>query len=92
MIQMKIEVTHARRVAFDSKQQIWDGCDKIQFAQFGGQEMLVITNEKEGFVLTYLGMTTTSPFPTMDAAKKAAPEFASSVLNYLQEMLANGQN
>lgn len=54
--------------------------------------MLAITNEQEGFVLTYLGMKTTSPFLTMDAAKKAAPEFASSVLNYLQEMLTNGQN
>ena len=28
---MKIEVTHARRVAFDSKQQTWNGCDKENF-------------------------------------------------------------
>lgn len=87
---MNIEVTNARRAAFDSKQHAWEGCNEIQFSQFGGQDMLAITNDQEGFVLTYLGMTTTSPFPTMDAAKKAAPEFASSVLNYLQEMIYHG--
>ncbi|EPR7483980.1 hypothetical protein ACU8KO_002605 [Vibrio alginolyticus] len=49
--------------------------------------MLVITDDAGGFVLTFLGMTVVEPYSTMEAAKKAAPEFALKVLEKLSSMV-----
>ncbi|MDF4421868.1 hypothetical protein [Vibrio parahaemolyticus] len=84
---MEIKITKGRAVQFESPQQVWEGCNNIQFSQFAGHDMLAITDDDGGFVLTFLGMTVVEPYTTMDAAKEAAPKFAIKVLEQLSSMV-----
>lgn len=84
---MEIKITKGCESRFSAPQQVWEGCNDLQFAQFAGHDMLVITDDAGGFVLTFLGMTVVEPYSTMEAAKKAAPEFALKVLEKLSSMV-----
>ncbi|WP_199028850.1 hypothetical protein [Ralstonia sp. ASV6] len=90
---MNIEIDGGGRVAFNAPQQRWvdpNGGDGrvIQMARFGGQEMMAITDDGGAFDLHFLHFKT-GGFPTIEAAKQAAPEFARRVLARLAEMIAD---
>ncbi|KVP65660.1 hypothetical protein WJ96_04640 [Burkholderia ubonensis] len=89
---MDIELNGGGKVAFGAPQQRWhslSGDESIlQSARFAGQEMMVITDDAGGFELHYLNFKA-GGFPTMTAAKQAAPEFARRVLSRLSDMIAN---
>ncbi|MGI2184431.1 hypothetical protein ACRN9F_19630 [Shewanella oncorhynchi] len=89
---MEVKITNGAAVRFEVPQQIWEGCNDIQFSQFAGHDMLAITDDAGGFVLTYLGMTVVEPYESMAAAKKAAPVFAANVLQRLTSMIEKNIN
>ncbi|WP_442447074.1 hypothetical protein [Pseudomonas sp. NCHU5208] len=71
-------------------QQVWYGSDPhlMQTARFAGQEMLAITDDAGAFDLDYMGHTA-GGFPTIEAAKEAAPEFARAVLSRLLTLITD---
>ncbi|KWA83982.1 hypothetical protein WL29_21695 [Burkholderia ubonensis] len=90
---MNIELDSAGKVAFAAPQQKWhkpEGDDGalLQTARFAGQEMMAITDDAGGFELHYLNFKADG-FPSIEAAKLAAPEFAKRVLARLSDMIAN---
>ncbi|KVP39977.1 hypothetical protein [Burkholderia ubonensis] len=89
---MDIELNGGGRVAFGAPQQRWHGQvgdeSILQTARFAGQEMMAITDDAGGFELHYLNFKA-SGFPSMTAAKQAAPEFAKRVLSRLSDMIAS---
>ena len=90
---MEISVSAAGKLGIGIPQQRWtDGnggdASLMQISRFAGQEMMAITDDQRGFELLYLGFKGTG-FATMDAAKKAAPEFARSVLGRMTLLVAD---
>lgn len=61
----------------------------LDSAVFAGQELIAITDDAGGFDVTYLGFQACG-FPTMEAAKAAAPEFARQVLARMSKMISDG--
>lgn len=59
----------------------------METALFAGHEVIAITDDAGGFDLTYLGFEACG-FPTMEAAKAAAPEFAQQVLARMSKMIS----
>lgn len=83
---MKIKMDGGAKMFTSRPQQVWDGSELMQTARFAGQRMEVITDDKGGFDLNYLGYEA-GGFKTMDAAKAAAPEFAKTVLAQLSSLI-----
>ncbi|MCK4120410.1 hypothetical protein ACI2UK_24435 [Ralstonia nicotianae] len=90
---MNIEMSGSGKVAFNGTQQRWvdtNGGDGriMQIAMFAGQEMTAIADDAGGFDLRFLNFKS-GGFPTMEAAKQAAPDFARRVFARLIEMIAD---
>lgn len=90
---MNIQVSAAGKWALDAPQQAWhsgeDDGTVMQSALFAGQEMMAIREDDATgrYGLRYLGFQATG-FQTMEAAKQAAPEFASRVLGRMLGMVS----
>jgi len=71
-------------------QQQWQGSAPhlMQVALFAGHGMIAITDDAGAFELDYLGFTA-GGFPTIEAAKASAPEFAQSVLEHMRNLIQN---
>lgn len=90
---MSIRVSAAGQMQLDRPQQEWrtslTGDPSImQIANFAGQELIAITDDKGGFDLEYLGFTE-GPYPTMDRAKAEAPKFALAVLEVMKSKIVS---
>lgn len=90
---MNIRLDGEGRVRFQSPQQQWhDGRggdpDLMQVANFAGQPLTALTDDKGGFDLHYLGFTE-GPYPTMEKAKECAPAFALSVLDLMKSKISD---
>ncbi|WP_240691006.1 hypothetical protein [Burkholderia cepacia] len=90
---MNLEIDDSGKVAFNGPQQRWvdpngDDGSVLQVARFGGQEMMAITDDAGAFDLHFLHFKT-GGFPSIDAAKQAAPEFARRVFARLTVMIAD---
>ncbi|MHB1666013.1 hypothetical protein [Thiomonas sp.] len=87
---MDIEIIAGGKSTLASPQQRWTDIDGewevMQVARFAGQEMIAITDDAGAFDLLYLGFAARG-FPTMEAAKAAAPEFAKRVLGRMLEAI-----
>ncbi len=87
---MDIEIHAGGKLTLTSSQQCWTDLDGewevMQVARFAGQEMIAITDDAGAFDLLYLGFAARD-FPTMEAAKAAAPEFARRVLGRMLGMI-----
>lgn len=90
---MNIRLNAVGKMQLESPQQQWNegrGGDaaSTQVASFAGHEMMVITDDKDGFDLHYLGFIE-GPYPTMDHAKAAAPKFALAVLDVMKSKIVS---
>ncbi|SDH31698.1 hypothetical protein [Paraburkholderia phenazinium] len=91
---MDIEICADGTVNFYAAQQHWNasqnGKDKsvLETANFAGQRLMAMTDDAGGFDLHYLGFKTAG-FATMEAAHRAAPEFARRVLTRMSAMVAD---
>lgn len=76
------------RVLNNAPQQKWQGDKFLQTAIFAGQVMQLGECEDGtiGFELLYLGFKS-NQFPTIEAAKLAAPKFAINVLKNMLESI-----
>lgn len=90
---MDIEPDRGGKLFLDAAQERWSAgregkaAGVIETSLFAGQRLIAITDDKGRFDLLYLGFTATG-FDSMDAAKRAAPEFARRVLALMSEMIS----
>ncbi|QMI49984.1 hypothetical protein [Burkholderia sp. MBR-1] len=90
---MDLDIDGGGKIAFNAPQQRWidpNGGDgsMMQTARFGGQEMMAVTDDAGAFDLHFLHFKT-GGFPSIEAAKQAAPEFARRVFARLTAMIAD---
>lgn len=85
---MELALHGGGKVLMSAPQQKWHGDNPsvAQYARFAGQDMAAITDDAGAFDLLYLGFVT-GGFPTIDAAKDAAPQFARRVLSHLSSLI-----
>lgn len=85
---MELALHGGGKVLMAAPQQDWHGDNPAvaQYARFAGQDMTAITDDAGAFELLYLGFVT-GGFPTIDAAKAAAPLFARRVLAHLSNLI-----
>ncbi|MGA4422878.1 hypothetical protein ACI2UY_22320 [Ralstonia nicotianae] len=85
---MNLALHGGGKVLMAAPQQQWHGDSPAiaQYAHFGGQDMTAITDDAGAFELLYLGFVT-GGFPTIEAAKAAAPEFARRVFAHMSSLI-----
>lgn len=85
-MELKVPVSPVYPINRPQQKWVGDSPSVLQRATFAGQDMVAIMSEAGTFELRYLQHFVTE-FPTMQAAKAAAPEFAREVLARLQRLI-----
>lgn len=90
---MDIRLDDEGRMRFQAPQQQWhdgQGGDiaVMQVVNFAGQQLMVLTDDKGGFDLHYLGFTE-GPYPSMQQAKAEASKFARAVLELMKSKVSD---
>ncbi|ABO59767.1 hypothetical protein LA345_40500 (plasmid) [Burkholderia vietnamiensis] len=90
---MKIKTGADGNVALSAPQQRWitgrgGNPGALQTAVFAGHVVMAITDDHGGYDLHYLGFET-GGFATIDAAKRAAPEFVRGVLAHMSKLIVD---
>lgn len=83
---MQVIIGAGGKVLLEATQQVWRGNQSLQTALFAGKEMMAITDDEGAFELLYLDFQS-EKFPTIEAAKAAAPAFARAVLKQMSDSI-----
>ena len=76
---MEIKLNGSGKVKFTLPQKQWQGNHLMQTSMFAGEELVVISDDLEGYELHYLSFKSVA-YSSIDEAKAAADDFAKHVL------------